>query len=263
MLTQAIDFKEESDALHALLQHLPERDFARRTQFKGWTVNDVLEHLHMWNWAANESLVDEPSFERFIAQVMQGAQHGLKPFERQWIDGLSGRALLERWHSFYLAMAERFADTEPKKRLKWAGPDMSARSSITARLMETWAHGQEVYDLLGAERRETDRIRNIVVLGVNTFGWTYATRSQTPPADMPFLRLRAPSGEIWQYGEPSDSERIDGEAVDFCRVVTQVRNIADTGLQVTGAVAADWMSKAQCFAGAPETPPPPGSRFRQ
>ena len=74
---------------------------------------------------------------------------------------------------------------DPKARLKWPGPDMSARSSITARLMETWAHGQEVYDHLGVVRQNADRIQNIVVLGVNTFGWTYATRKQTPPGPMP------------------------------------------------------------------------------
>jgi len=34
-------------------------------------------------------------------------------------------------------------------RVKWIGVDMSARSCLTARLMETWAHGQEIYDILG------------------------------------------------------------------------------------------------------------------
>jgi uncharacterized protein (TIGR03084 family) len=78
---------------------------------------------------------------------------------------------------------------------------------------------------------------------------------------MPHVRLRAPSGEIWTFGEISDDERIEGDAADFCQVVTQVRNIGDTQLRVTGSVATDWMSKAQCFAGAPETPPAPGTRF--
>ena len=137
---------------------------------------------------------------------------------------------------------------------------MSARSSITARLMETWAHGQEVYDHLGVVRRNADRIQNIVVLGVNTFGWTYATRGAQPPGPMPHLVLTAPSGAVWTYGDPSTAERIEGPAEAFCQVVTQTRNIADTGLKVTGAVATDWMSKAQCFAGPPETPPAPGVR---
>ena len=139
---------------------------------------------------------------------------------------------------------------------------MSVRSSITARLMETWAHGQAVYDVLGEERQNTDRIRNIVVLGVNTFGWTYKVRGEEPPGPMPHLVLTAPSGEIWRYGEPSDTERISGQAAEFCQVVTQTRNVRDTALEVRGANAADWMSKAQCFAGPPETPPAAGTRRR-
>ena len=53
---------------------------------------------------------------------------------------------------------------------------MSVRSSITARHMETWAHGQEIFDQLGFERIDTDRIKNIVVIGVN-IGWTYINRN--------------------------------------------------------------------------------------
>jgi uncharacterized protein (TIGR03084 family) len=262
MLQEAIDFKEESDSLYGLLSNLEDADFAQPTQFKGWTLNDVLEHLHMWNWAANESHADEANFVAFLQDVMGSvADGGMKAYERKWIDGLSGRALLEAWHSFYTDMSARFTQIDPKKRLKWAGPDMSARSSISARLMETWAHGQEVFDHLGVVRQDADRIRSIAVLGTNTFKWTYATRKQTPPGPMPYVRLTAPSGDIWEFGEPSDAERVEGNASEFCQVVTQVRNIADTQLHVTGEVAHDWMSKAQCFAGGPETPPAPGTRF--
>ena len=262
MLQEAIDFKEESDSLYGLLSNLEDADFAQPTQFKGWTLNDVLEHLHMWNWAANESHADEANFVAFLQDVMGSvADGGMKAYERKWIDGLSGRALLDAWHSFYTDMSARFTQIDPKKRLKWAGPDMSARSSISARLMETWAHGQEVFDHLGVVRQDADRIRSIAVLGTNTFNWTYATRKQTPPGPMPYVRLTAPSGDIWEFGEPSDAERVEGNASEFCQVVTQVRNIADTQLQVTGEVAHDWMSKAQCFAGGPETPPAPGTRF--
>ena len=44
-------------------------------------------------------------------------------------------------------LASKYKGTDPKKRLKWAGPEMSARSSVTARQMETWAHGQELFDV--------------------------------------------------------------------------------------------------------------------
>jgi len=264
MLVEAIDFKEESDALYALLKDLDDADFATPTQFKGWTLNNVLEHLHMWNWAANESHADEANFIAFLEDVMSSvASGGMRAYEGKWIGDLSGRALLDAWHSFYTDMGTRFSEIDPKKRLKWAGPDMSARSSISARLMETWAHGQEVYDHLGVTRQDADRIRAIAVLGTNTFGWTYATRQETPPGPMPYVKLDAPSGAVWTFGEESDSERVEGSASEFCQVVTQVRNIKDTQLAVTGAVATDWMSKAQCFAGGPETPPAPGTRFTQ
>lgn len=262
MLAEAMDFKAESDGLYELLKDLDDAAFDAPTQFKGWTLNNVLEHLHVWNWAANESHADEANFVIWLDGVMTAVMKGgMRSFEAEWIGDLKGRALLETWHGFYTDMALRFVEIDPKRRLKWAGPDMSARSSISARLMETWAHGQEVYDHLGVVRQNQDHIRSICVLGTNTFKWTYATRGETPPGPMPFVELTAPSGEVWRFGEPSDDARIEGKAEQFCQVVTQVRNIADTDLRVTGTIATDWMSKAQCFAGAAETPPAAGTRF--
>ena len=263
MLQEALDFKAESDALYVLMKGMDDAAFDVPTQFKGWTLNNVLEHLHMWNWAANESYVDEDNFVKWLGGAMKAiaASGGMRDFEAEWNGGKKGQELLSVWHEFYTNMAARFVEVDPKNRLKWAGPDMSARSSISARLMETWAHGQEVFDQLGVKRENADTIRSIAVLGTNTFGWTYATRGETPPGKMPFVKLTAPSGDVWQFGEVSENECIEGAAADFCQVVTQVRNIADTDLRVTGAVATDWMSKAQCFAGAPETPPAAGTRF--
>jgi len=204
-------------------------------------------------------LNDQPAFQAQLDRLMK-AEGGMRAFEAASLDGLSGADLIIAWREGFEETANAFSIVNPKVRLKWAGPDMSARSSITARQMETWAHGQEVYDHLGVVRENTDRIRNIAILGVNTYKWTYVTRGETPPGPMPFLELTAPSGARWTFGEPNTKECIAGPAEDFCQVVTQVRNIADTRLEVTGHTAADWMSKAQCFAGPPATPPPPGTR---
>src|ERR1700721_387060 len=43
--------------------------------------------------------------------------------------------------------------------------------------------------------------------------------------------------------------RVQGNALDFCRVVTQRRHPDDTGLVVTGPDAQQWISIAQAFAG--------------
>jgi len=137
---------------------------------------------------------------------------------------------------------------------------MSVLSSITARLMETWAHGQAVYDLFSIKRVDTDRIQNIAVLGVNTFKWTFLNRSWTVPDQVPGVDLVAPSGECWSWNESNRDDRVSGSATEFCQVVTQTRNIADTQLKVSGPIAKCWMANAQCFAGPPETPPVAGTR---
>ncbi len=263
MLQQAEDFKTESDALHALLSPLADADFERRTQFNDWSVNDVLQHLHYFNYAADLSLNDEAGIVALLTDMhacMTRGETMLAYTDRQ-LGGVKGRALLALWHDYYTAMVPNFHAVDPKKRLKWAGPDMSVRSSITARLMETWAHGQEVYDLLGVVRQEGDHVKNIVVIGNNTFGWTFQNRGEPEPGARPFLHLTAPSGEIWEFNEPSDDNRIDGAAVEFCQVVTQTRNIADTALRTTGEPARRWMEVAQCFAGPARNPPAPGTRF--
>jgi uncharacterized protein (TIGR03084 family) len=137
---------------------------------------------------------------------------------------------------------------------------MSARSSITARQMETWAHGQAIADELGIVRTEDDRIRNIVVLGVNTFGWSFTVRGMDVPEEPPVLRLTSPSGESWEYGNPHSGQVIRGMAHEFAQVVTQTRNIDDTQLVCEGDTAELWMRNAQCFAGAPAEPPAQGVR---
>ena len=265
MLQQAIDFREESEALFVLLDMVDEQDWERKTQFKGWTLNDVVAHLHFGNYAADLSLQDSAAFialmRSFTAASKQGIRH--LAFTSAWLAGTKHRDLLQRWREFSWEMADRFVVADPTKRVHWFGPDMSVRSSITARLMETWAHGQAVYDILGKARSEADRIKNIAVLGINTFGWSFTNRGLAVPVDRPYVRLTAPSGVMWEWGQPDQENRIEGSAVEFCQVVTQVRNIADTALRVVGKTATSWISIAQCFAGPPEDPPMPGSRFRQ
>ena len=142
---------------------------------------------------------------------------------------------------------------------------MSARSSTTARLRETWSHSQALYDVLGVDRVDGDRIRAIAHLGAITYGWTFANRGVEPPGPPPLIRLTAPSGAIWEWNaeNPPAGETIAGPATDFCQVAAQTRNIADVNLSVAGKAATAWMSQAQCFAGPPNDPPAPGSRFKQ
>ena len=262
MMQQAVDFRDECDALYNVLEPLNAADFERKTLFKDWTIDDVLGHLHMWNHAARLSLQDPAAFSALLRQVSSsfGKDQSHLTFMWTWLENIRGRELLAAWRDYYPEMAAQFGAADPRARVKWAGPDMSVRSSVTARHMETWAHGQEIYDLLGQACPNMDRIKNIAVIGVKTFDWTFVNRGWDVPEAPPYVRLTAPSGTIWKWNEPSETNRIEGTAVDFCKVVTQVRNFADTKLRATGDAATTWMSVAQCFAGGAEDPPAPGAR---
>ena len=261
-LQQAYDFRDECNAVYSILENLKEQDYEMPTQFKGWTFNNVIGHLHVWNYAADISLKDGDEWKNFANSALQALGNGssMNEFEQTITKGIQGPELLSMWKEYYTEMTERFAVADPKKRVKWMGPDMSVRSSISARHMETWAHAQELYDSLGLDRINEDRIKNIVIIGNNTFKWCFTVHKKTLPSIRPYLKLTSPSGEIWEYNEISEEHKIEGLAEEFCQVVTQVRNIKDVNLKLTGDIAKEWMSVAQCFAGGAEQPPLPGTR---
>jgi uncharacterized protein (TIGR03084 family) len=261
-LGQAFDFRDECDALHDVLVAAPTAAWQAPTQFKQWTFDDILGHLCFFDYAAEIAARSRDEIEALFRDLMQARTAGctMVEYSRRWLQGCAGSELLERWRMQYRRVAELYAALSPDHRLAWAGPDMSARSFISARQMEAWAHGQAIFDALGVDRVEHDRLRNIAVMGVNTFGWTFKVNRLEVPATKPCVRLTAPSGAVWEWNDPSAGDRVEGSAVDFCRVVTQTRNVRDTQLRITGEVAGQWMAIAQCFAGGRETPPAPGTR---
>ena len=297
MLQQAIDLREEGDELFGLLDGLSPADWQRPTPFKQWTVNQVVDHLHSTDRVAVLSLQDPDAFVAMAQGQARAARARSAAKRSSASDSASdsagdpasdsasdsagdsasdsvaaatappakpvGRELLAVWREYFLRMCDLLGAADPEARLKWFGPDMGVRMFTTARQMETWAHGQDVYDLLRVPRRNTDRLKNIAVIGVRTFGWTFVNRKLAVPGDAPYVQLTAPSGAIWEWGTPDDGNCVTGSAVEFCHVVTQGRNIADTRLHVAGAAATQWMAIAQCFAGPPENPPAPGTRGGQ
>jgi uncharacterized protein (TIGR03084 family) len=262
MLQESEDLRAEADELHAFLGTLAEADWARPTPFLGWTPWDVVAHLHFFDRVSLLALNDPEAFAAKRAEIVKALMAGVPGAEqtRRELGDLAPAELLALWHRACHELAAQLGASEPGRRLPWFGPDMGVRMFTTARFMETWAHGQDVYDLMRVPRTHTDRIRNVAVLGVRTFGWTFANRRLEVPGPPPYVRLVAPSGATWEWNPPSETSRVEGPALDFCRVVTQGRNVADTDLRVVGDVATRWMAIAQCFAGGPADPPKPGER---
>lgn len=264
------DLVLEIEALHALLETLAPADWERPTLFKAWTPRDIVAHLHHSDGLARAAALGEEAFAVARRQMKDDVAAGAGALEqaRRTAADLDARALLARWRATAVDLARLLGEQDPRRRLPWFGPDMSVPMFATARLMETWAHGQAIHDLLGVARAPTDRLRHVVAIGVRTFGFCFANRGLEPPGPRPLVRLESPSGEIWSYDAPTrpdpprEDERIEGSALDFCLTVTQVRNVRDTALRVLGPTARAWMEIAQCFAGPPVNPPAPGTRSR-
>lgn len=262
MLPQAVDFRAEAEDLHGLLVKLLDHDWERPTLFKQWTVNDIVQHLHDSDLMAAASVAGAEPFAAYQAGRQARMDSGLTHMlaTRQKMGDLTGRRLLAQWFATMANLCDKLSAMAPDVRLKWAGPDMGVRMFTTARQMEVWAHGQAIYDLMGATRTPTDRLRNIAEIGVRTYGWTFANRQQPVPGPAPYVRLNGPSDVVWEWNDRTPDNSVEGNALAFCQVVTQTRNVGDTALKVTGEPARSWMNIAQCFAGPPETPPAPGIR---
>jgi uncharacterized protein (TIGR03084 family) len=234
----------------------PEWD--RLTPAEGWAVRDQLSHLAYFDDAGRLALVDPDEFSLMVEQAMAV---GGDPMEAHLVRGrsMAGDALLAWWDQAHAGMMGALAGADPTTRVPWFGPPMGVLSFVSARLMETWAHGLDVADALGVRREPTERLRHVAHLGVRARPFSYLVRGRDLPPGRIDVELRSPEGASWTWtvGAADDGgsvSTVEGSALDFCLVVTQRRNVADTGLLISGKPATDWMSVAQAFAG----PPGPG-----
>ena len=249
------DLRAESDVTESLLAPLGPADWDRPTPAQGWSIRDQVTHLAYFDQAATLALLDPERFQIEAADVIAiGAA-----FPDQIAEGyrrMPAADALIWFGSARATLLEAFAAADPAQRVPWYGPPMSLATSITARLMETWAHSQDIADALGVTRPATSRLRHIAHLGVTTMAFTHILHG-LPAPDAPIrVELAGPDGHRWTWGTDDAADQVAGSALDFCLVVTQRRAPADTGLRVTGDAARTWLAIAQAFAGQPTTTPP-------
>jgi uncharacterized protein (TIGR03084 family) len=249
MTALAADLAAESAVTRALVAGLDEAGWHTPTPAAGWDIADQVSHLAYFDEVAVRSAVHP---ERFTAEFAAAeADGGIDP------DTIAARfrdrtgAELLAW--FEVARADligTFAGLDPRARLPWFGPAMSAASSLTARIMETWAHTQDIADALGVTREPTDRLRHVAHIGVGARAFSYVVHGKTTPAVEIRVELTGPDGTAWTWGPPEAENRVTGPALDFCLLVTQRRHRDDLALAIDGPAAAEWMAIAQAFAGA-------------
>lgn len=244
------DLGAEHAALDAVVGSLDPGRWDTPTPAPGWTIRHQLSHLTYFDEQAALARSDPAAYEagRDAALADRAAFDTAGPYAAE-----PAADLLARWRAARASLVGAFAGADPKDRLPWYGPPMSARSFLTARLMETWAHGVDVTDALGLAPAASARLRHVAHLGVVTRGWSYAVRGAEAPAAEVHVSLEAPDGDRWTWGDASLPDRVEGPALDFCLVVTQRRAVAGTALRATGEAGAGWLEVAQAFAGVPTT----------
>ena len=238
----ADDLAAESAVLRALLVPLDEDGWRRPTPAAGWSVLDQVTHLAHFDATAVQSALDPDGFRATLEppdpDAVAAAHRGRTGADvLAWFDDARARLLAA------------FRGLDPALRVPWYGPPMSAASALTARIMETWAHGQDIADALGASREPTARLRHVAHIGIGARTYSYVVNGKEPPATPIRVELAAPDGGTWAWGPADAADRVTGPALDFCLAVTQRRHLDDVALEVTGPVAAEWMGFAQAYAG--------------
>lgn len=245
-----VDLADETAALDFAVAGLDESGFALATPAEGWTILDQLSHLAGFDEAARTAIVDP---DGFLADLDRRITEGDDPIAAYTATGrsMSGAEVLAWWRRARSELASAAAPLDPKTRVPWYGPPMSAMSHVTARTMEAWAHGQDVRDALGLAPLVSHRLRHVAHIGVGARAFSYALNGIELPDTPIDVVLTAPDGSNWSWGPGDAADRVEGEALDFCLVVTQRRHRDDTGLRVTGREAERWIGIAQAFAGDP------------
>jgi uncharacterized protein (TIGR03084 family) len=249
----AADLAAEQAALDGVVGGLDDESWSKPTASPGWSIADQIAHLAYFDHTAARAIAHPDAFLSARSRLLElaGDARSADELTLGEFRALSPAALLTRWRTNRDVLLEAARTLDDKTRVVWYGPSMGAKSFLTARLMECWAHGQDIVDAAGIDRPSTDRIKHIVRLGIITRGWSYVNRGLEAPDVEVFVRLRSPSGAEWAFGDDTASESIIGAAEDFCKVVTQRRHVDNTALAVVGDAARDWMLNAQAFAGPP------------
>ncbi|MBB5959453.1 uncharacterized protein (TIGR03084 family) [Saccharothrix tamanrassetensis] len=243
MITAVLDdLRAESAVLDDLVAPLD--DWSTPTPAPGWTIAHQISHLRWTDRIAALAATDPAAFAR-----------ELRTATPDLVDrGADEPVTLTEWRAGRLALEQALLAVPAGVKVPWFGPPMSPTSMATARLMETWAHGQDVADALGVAREPTARLKHVAHIAVRALGYAFLVNGLPVPQEPVRVELAGPSGELWTWGPEDAADRVTGPALDFCLLATQRRHRDDLAVDAVGEVAQQWLRIAQAFAG----PPGPG-----
>jgi uncharacterized protein (TIGR03084 family) len=250
------DLADEHAGLDEVVAPLSEVEWSMPTPAAGWSIRDSVLHLALTDHVAALAAADPPGFDAYRNE----RRSGVNEFEAN--RSMPAVELLARWRANRSRLLDALRGLDARHRITWFGPPMSAMSHASARLMETWAHGQDVRDALGLAAPATSRLKHIAHLGVRARAYSYSQHGLPSPSTDMYVCLAGPDGAEWTWGEATAPDRVLGDAADFCLVVVRRRHLDDTDLVVEGLQAREWLLIAQAYAGPPGSGRGAGRRLR-
>ena len=242
------DLAAEGDRLEQLVAGLDDDGWRTPTPAPGWDVATQVAHLAWTDDAALRAATDKEAWDALVLDALADPEGYV---DQQALAVAQDPDLMGRWRRGRTTLHAALTAYPQGQKMPWFGPPMSATSMATARLMETWAHSLDVHDALGVAVVDTDRIRHVAHLGVRTRDFAFAVHGLEAPAEEFRIDLVSPSDDVWSWGPEDAAQTLTGSAGDFCRLVTQRVNRADTDLVATGPDVDRWLDIAQAFAGQP------------
>ena len=242
------DLASEQDSLDLVVADIDEATWQLATDSPGWTIADQISHLQFFDERAALAMNDPAAFGVDRQHLISSAPRDLSvELGRQ----VSAGELLDAWRQSRRALIEAATKVDPTVRVPWYGPSMAVKSFLTARLMECWAHGHDIAEAVGVQRLPSVRLKHVAHIGVGARAFSLLINQLPEDSRSIRVELTAPGGELWTWGDETSDQRVLGDALDFCLVVTQRRALSDSQLTVVGDSATTWMRIAQAFAGAP------------
>jgi len=236
----------EQTGLQTELGNIATDDWFRPTPAKGWDVRDTVAHLADIDEIAIDTCTAGPrplnDFAAQFASPEDTTLWGVLRGRRR-----SGREVLTWWEDTSSRERDVLATVDAAMRIPW-GIGMRRPSLVTARLMETWAHGLDVREAVGLPVVDSDRLRHVAWLGYRALPYAFSFAGRERPPGELRVEVTSPSGdEIWEYGPADAPNRITGPAGELCRLYAhrisrdEARGLAAEG---DGAVAALEVARA-------------------
>jgi uncharacterized protein (TIGR03084 family) len=220
------DLVKEQQTLDQFLQKINPREWGKPTKAPGWSVKDLVSHL-----AQFEDLVAEVIEEGVVPDDLIGEAGGFDAFVAQGpAKGKEMRPqdVIEWWRLSRARAMDALWSLDEDDRMAWIGGECSAKLVATYRIMETWAHGLDVWDIWGDDEEnpvpETERLAHIAFLAHKLLPLAFERAGET--YEPVRIEVMGPDYAKWSFG-PEGAPRIKGPAMEFARLAVHRSSLAE------------------------------------